>query len=196
MQAKCRATTRAGEPCGNRPVLGAAVCRMHGGSAGQVKAAAARRRQQEQVQQVLIALGEPEAIDPAQALLNLISWKYGEVKWLRAKVQELPEEDLTWGRSQTDVKIGRDGQVDTETKKAAPSLWWALLRTAEDQLADNAARALRSGVEERRVRLAEQQADLVVQAMMAIFRRLKLTPLQWDLVHIVAPEELRRLGGE
>ena len=36
----CKARRRNGEPCGNPPMLGSTVCRMHGGSAPQVKQAA------------------------------------------------------------------------------------------------------------------------------------------------------------
>jgi hypothetical protein len=39
---RCRARNRRGLPCGNFSVLGAQVCRMHGGSAPQVRRAARR----------------------------------------------------------------------------------------------------------------------------------------------------------
>jgi hypothetical protein len=185
-----------GEQCGNPPVTGATVCRMHGGSSPAVKTAGQVRRQQELARRELAALGEPEAIDPAVALLQLISWKHGEVKWLRFRVQSLPEEELTWGKAEKQKGIGPQGPVDTTTEKAAPSLWWALLRQAEDQLADYATRALKSGLEERRVRMAEEQGDMVHAVMMAVFNRLQLTPIQWDLVKVAAPEELRRLASD
>ena len=40
---KCQAHTTAGNPCKNPAIRGATVCRSHGGSAPQVKAAAQRR---------------------------------------------------------------------------------------------------------------------------------------------------------
>lgn len=40
---KCKGHTRAGAPCKNNPITGATVCRMHGGSAPQVKKAARQR---------------------------------------------------------------------------------------------------------------------------------------------------------
>lgn len=45
MQAKtlCRARRRNGEPCRNPPMAGAAVCRMHGGAAPQVRRRAQQR---------------------------------------------------------------------------------------------------------------------------------------------------------
>ena len=143
----------------------------------------------------LMALGQGESVDPAEALLQLISWKYGEVKWLRARVQDLPDDELAWGLSQTDVGVGPEGPIDKVTHKASPSVWWALLREAEDQLADYSTRALRAGVDERRVKLAEQQGLQVHAVMMAVFKRLALTPDQWSLARQAAPEELRRLAG-
>ena len=43
VKAKCRAHRRDGSPCSNPPMLGGYVCRMHGGSAPQVRAKAAER---------------------------------------------------------------------------------------------------------------------------------------------------------
>ncbi|WP_083812675.1 hypothetical protein [Arthrobacter sp. FB24] len=143
----------------------------------------------------LANLGQPEAVDPSEALLQLIGWKYGEVKWLRARVQDLPHNELTWGIAQTDVGIGPEGPIDKVTEKASPSVWWTLLRQAEDQLADYAARALRAGVEERRVKMAEQEGQMVHAVMLAIFHRIALTPEQWAMAQVAAPEELRRLAG-
>jgi hypothetical protein len=40
---KCKARNRFGEPCGNYPIEGAVVCRVHGGSAPQVKRKAHER---------------------------------------------------------------------------------------------------------------------------------------------------------
>lgn len=192
---KCKGTTRAGGPCQNPPIVGGSVCRMHGGSAPAVRAAAARRAQEDEARHQLATLGQPEAIDPAEALLQLIGWKYGEVKWLRSRVHDLPHQELTWGMAQTDVGIGAEGPIDKVTEKAAPSVWWALLRAAEDQLADYAARALRAGIEKRRVKVAEQQGIMVHAVMMAVFDRLALTPQQWDVARAAAPEELRRLAS-
>lgn len=40
---RCKARTRAGKQCGNAPIEGGTVCRMHGGAAPQVKKRAAMR---------------------------------------------------------------------------------------------------------------------------------------------------------
>jgi hypothetical protein len=190
----CGTSKQSGERCKRSAIVGGRVCKIHGGGSPAVVAAAKRNAEMEAARGQLMALGEPEAIDPAEALLQLIGWKYGEVKWLRARVQDLPAHELTWGPSQTEVGIGPEGPIDKVTEKASPSVWWALLREAEDQLADYAARALRAGVDERRVKVAEHQGLMVHAVMMAVFNRLALTPEQWTLARTAAPEELRRLA--
>lgn len=42
-ETRCTAKRKSGGPCKNRPILGGAVCRMHGGGAPQVKKKAAER---------------------------------------------------------------------------------------------------------------------------------------------------------
>lgn len=191
----CTAKKSDGSSCKAYAIKGGKVCRVHGGATRQVRAAAARRAQEEAARKQLAALGEPEPVDPSDALLHLISWKYGEVKWLRQRVQDLPGDELTWGVAQTDVGVGPEGPIDRVTEKASPSVWWALLRQAEDQLANYAERALRAGIEERKVRIAEQQGDIIAAVMMNIFNRLALTPEQWEAVHVVTPQELRKLAA-
>jgi hypothetical protein len=193
---RCHGTSKqSGERCKRPAIIGGTVCKIHGGGSPAVRAAADRRAQEHEARRQLATLGQPEAVDPAEALLHLIAWKYGEVKWLRARVQDVPEDELTWGMAQSDFGRGPEGPIDKVTEKASPSVWWALLREAEDQLADYAARALRAGIEERRVKIAEQQGLMVHAVMMAVFHRLGLTPEQWSLAKVAAPEELRRLAS-
>jgi hypothetical protein len=60
---RCHAHRRDGEQCGSDAVKGATVCRMHGGSAPQVKAAA-RRRLLEAVDPVVAKLIDLALRDP------------------------------------------------------------------------------------------------------------------------------------
>lgn len=189
---RCTASTSAGRPCRRPPIAGGTVCATHGGSAPQVKAAAARRLQLAAAARELAVLGEPIAIDPAAALLSLVHHKAGEVAWLRAMVQTDDLDELVWGV--TREKEGGDDHGTT--REAKPSIWWAMLRTAEDQLAAYAAAAIRAGVEERRVRLQEQQGALVAGVIQRILTRLELTPEQQARVPVVVPGELRALTQE
>jgi hypothetical protein len=190
----CTAKKTDGTICQAYAIRGSNVCRVHGGSAPAVKAAAERNVELEAARRQLAALGEPEDIDPGQALLRLIAWKYGEVQWLRDQVRTMPASELAWGKTQEDKGIGPQGVVDMTTTKAAPSVWWTLLRQSEDQLADYSTRALKAGIAERQIRLAEGQGDLVAGVVRRIFERLNLTPGQLAIKDVIAREEFLRLS--
>ncbi|MET3949696.1 hypothetical protein [Arthrobacter sp. UYEF36] len=192
---RCRGKSKqSGERCKKAAIIGGTVCRIHGGGSPAVKAAAQRNAELEAARGQLAALGEPESVDPAQALLRLISWKYGEVQWLREQVRSQPADSLTWGRAQTDVGVGPEGPIDKVTEKAGPSAWWTLLRAAEDQLADYSTKALKAGIAERQVRLAEGQGRLVAEVVARIYARLNLTPEQMAMKDEIAREEFMRLA--
>jgi hypothetical protein len=53
---------------------------------------------------------------------------------------------------------------------------------------------IKSGFEERRIKLDEQTAAMFVTAMQRVLARLELTPEQSALVGVVIPEELRALN--
>lgn len=139
-------------------------------------------------------LGLPVDVDPGKALLDEIHWTAGHVAWLRDKVQEQEAEQLVWGRTQTDLGIGPQGPVDTTTEKAGPSVWYELYLKERDHLAKVCALALRAGIEERKVKLAESQGLLVADAIRRILGALGLTPEQQQLVPVIVPRELRALA--
>lgn len=177
------------------PPEGSLVCNIHGGKAPQVAAKAKARAQQKLVVDLLKNLGTPAEIDPGQALLNLIAAKNGEVQWLRAMVQSIERDKLTWGTVDHESGIGVQGPIDKITEKAAVNIWWDMLRKAEDQLAKFSSEALRAGIEERRVRLAENQGNLIAGIIRRILDRLQLDKSQQGLISTVVPEELRALSG-
>jgi hypothetical protein len=61
---RCKAHSRSGKQCGNAPIMGGMVCRMHGGSAPQVKRKAAERL--------------ADLIDPDRALRELARLAYSD----------------------------------------------------------------------------------------------------------------------
>lgn len=142
-------------------------------------------------------LGEPvegEMLHPVEVLLQLISHKRAEVLWLRAKVQELEEEDLTWGLDSHDIGVGAEGPIDKQTFKTAPNIWLKLYHEAEKDLKDLAVAAARAGIEERALRLSEKTADQFLLALKAILDALQLTEEQASLVPVVVPRILRELS--
>jgi hypothetical protein len=55
--------------------------------------------------------------------------------------------------------------------------------------------AIRAGIEERRIRLAEQEGALVAQAIRAILADLNLTAEQQERVPEIVPRHLRALSA-
>lgn len=192
---KCSARkTSTGEPCKNWAIKGATVCRNHGGSAPQVKAAAKRKLQQQGAERALALFNAPKDVDPSQALLDLVHWTAGEVEYWREQVRVIAETDegsLTWGK--TREKAG--GHDTGTTHEAKPHVAYAMLYASQDRLAQYAAAALKAGVDQRRVELAENQGALVASAVKAILAALNLTPEQQELVPTVVPAQLRLLAG-
>lgn len=191
-----------GQPCRRRCAPGE-VCPSHGGSAPQVRAARARRRDKAAAAKAVATLGLPLDITPTDALLEEVRWTAGHVHWLRAKVQDLGElntgdttgHSLVWGETKSVTKgAGQWPGTDT-TQSAGPSVWYQLYAKEREHLIAVASAALRAGVEERRVRLAEQQGDLVATVIRRILDSLNLTPTQLELVPVVVPRELRLIAG-
>lgn len=195
----CGAKNKKEEPCGLSPTGGATRCGRHGGNSPQAKKAAERRVAEEkarvELERGVRTLGLPVDIDPGKALLDEIHWTAGHVQWLREKVQELEGDELVWGRTQTDNGVGPQGPVDTVTEKAGPSVWYELYMKERDHLAKVCALALRAGIEERKVKLAESQGALVAEAIRRILAALNLTPAQQAMVPEIVPQQLRLLAG-
>ncbi|MDJ0321845.1 HGGxSTG domain-containing protein [Pseudarthrobacter sp. PS3-L1] len=195
----CGAKKKDGTPCKMLPMAGATRCRRHGGASPRSKIAAAKRvaetEAREQLTKGVRTLGLPQDIDPGKALLNEIHHTAGHVAWLRDKVQELKADDLVWGVTQKDEGIGPQGMVDMTTQKAAPSIWYELYLKERDHLAKVCALALRAGIEERKIKLAEDQGALVADVIKRILAALGLTPEQQALVPTIVPQQLRLLAG-
>jgi hypothetical protein len=77
---RCKAHSRSGKQCGNAPIMGGMVCRMHGGSAPQVKRKAAERL--------------ADLIDPDRALREMARLAYSDVRSIfDAEGKLLPVQD-------------------------------------------------------------------------------------------------------
>lgn len=196
----CGAKKKNTDPCGTSPIRGGKRCGNHGGKAPQVQAAAARRVAEQEAQETLAkgvrTLGLPKDIDPAKALLDEIHWTAGHVEWLRGKVQEIEDDDLVWGKVLHREGIGPEGPVDVSDHKAGASIWYELYMKERDHLAKVCSLALRAGIEERKVKLAESQGLLVAEVIRRILIALGLTPEQQLLVPEIVPRELRALAAQ
>lgn len=143
---------------------------------------------------------------PEAAILDEVQWTAGHVAWLRERVQEIEatpaafdpddpdsvqalRDSLTWGV--TKRKTGGDDHGVTE--EAAPHIWLRLYQQERAHLVKVAAEAIRIGIQDRQVKLAEQQGALVARVLHAILDGLELTAAQKALALKVVPEQLRAL---
>lgn len=188
---RCTAPSReTGERCRSRRGPNATpVCRRHGGSAPQVIKAAARRAEHEEAKRIVETYGLPIDITPEAAILAEVHRTAGAIAWLESEIRGLTRDDLIWGT--TKVVVG--GREAGETQEAAPHILLKLYQDERAQLVRVCAAALRAGIEERQVKLAERQGALLVDLIKAILADLRLTPEQKALVPEVVPRHLRAL---
>lgn len=175
------------------------VCGLHGGKSPQALRGAAERAAERRAAAMVETYGRKIKTTATEALLDEVQWTAGHVAWLRERVQEIEEyssnsdgeNPLVWG-----VTRRKEGGEDRGvTEEAAPSIWLKLYQQERTHLVKVCAEAIKAGIEERRVRLAEQQGALVAQAIRAILDDLHLTPDQTARVSEVVPRHLRALAS-
>lgn len=195
--AKCSAHTRAGKPCGQRPMREQRVCKMHGGTSPRALAAAARRGEERQAVLAVESFGLPREVDPHTALLEELHRTAGAVQWLGAVVADIERAELVWGKVKetrgTQLEKGTDNGV---TYQAGPNAFVELWQRERKHLVDVAKKCVDVGIEERRVRLAESAGQQLASVVRAVLDRLELTDEQRGLALVVVPDEFRRLAGD
>lgn len=178
--------------CTNAPCDGLTVCRYHGGNSAQARAVREKAKAERQAAAGVRRFGGPVDISPTEALLDTVRWTAGYVAWLREKVAAARNDrELVWG--QTRAKIG--GEDRGTTYASGPNVWLQLLGEWQDRLVGVCAAAIKAGIEERRVQLAEGQGALVADAIRDILNDLGLSAEQTALVSEVVPRRLRLLAG-
>ncbi len=188
-----------GQPCGMNPKAGVSVCRKHGGGAPQVIAAAERRQQEEKARTAVATYGLPVDIDPGTALLEEVSRTAGHVRWLHDVVAELDPTALTWGDKQTSHQEGRgpEGLVDitTEVQAAGVNIWLELYLKERGHLRKVCTDALKAGIAERQVQLAEQAGERAGQWLRASLEVLGLSDVDMRKVMAAGVRHLHLLEG-
>jgi hypothetical protein len=183
-------SSRTGLACRKSAMNGQDVCTHHGGNAPQAKAAAAKRVAEEKAKAAMRRFGGPIDTTATEALVETVKWTAGYVAWLRDKVADTrTDRDLVWGK--TRYKTGGDDRG--ETFEAKPNAWLVLLGEWQDRLVKVCQAAISAGIEERRVRLAEQQGALVADVIKRILGDLDLSGEQLAKVSEIVPRHLRLL---
>lgn len=200
MAQRCTAKAKStGVQCARYAIEGASTCRVHGSGSRKAKAAAARRVEEakaaREAEKAVTTLGLSRDVSPSEALLEEVRWTAGHVDWLRDRVREVERDELVWGKTKVKDGFGPMGPSAETTEGATPSVWYDLYEKERKHLVVVCAAALRAGVEERRVRLAEAQGAQVAEVIRAILDDLGLTLEQQQKVGTVVPARLRLLAG-
>lgn len=180
---------RKGERCERWATPGTTVCTHHGSKAPQVAKRAAQRRAEERARTMASTYGLPVEITPEKAILDEVCRTAGHVQWLEEQVHGLTQGELAWGI--TRVKEGGDDYGTTE--EAVPHALLKLYQQERAHLVKVCAEAIRCGIEERRIQLAQSQGHLVADAIRKILDDLRLTPEQQARIAEIVPLRLREL---
>lgn len=183
-----------GRQCAAWPIKGGRVCIKHGGKAGQVRTAAERRIKQAKALKAVAAFGLPREIDPREALLEEVYRTAGAVDWLQRQVQALQDEQVVWGVTEEVTKDSGEFPGVDVTRAAEVNVWVKLWQAERAHLVRVAKEAIAAGIEERKVRLAEQQGALLADVIRRILGDLDLTPAQQARVPEVVPRHLRAVA--
>jgi hypothetical protein len=172
----CGAERRAGGSCKKSAGWGTdhpgyGNCKLHGGSTPNGRTYAERLVARDAVER----MGLPVDVQPHVALLQELHRAAGAVAYLEDIVQELADHEL-WAHV---------GGGEVAIPRAAPSIWVSMWQTERKMLVAAAQACLSAGVEERRVRMAEQTGAAIGAAFRMAFERLGV------LNHPDAPAAMR-----
>ncbi|WP_346007164.1 hypothetical protein [Janibacter terrae] len=195
---RCTAKAKAtGLRCERAPIKGGTVCYVHGGKAGQVRAAAERRLAAEKVEREMRRALAEEPIDRILDPLAQVESLAAEALAMKDRLADVIDGMSTW-------RYTAHG-AGTEQLRAEVALY----ERAMDRSAKFLELLVKSGFEERRTVLAERQGAMIAAALRVILSRMldgvvavdglpataqDAIRARWgELVPVVVPEEMRRL---
>lgn len=154
---QCGKKTRAGTPCKNNPILGATVCKKHGGGAPKVRAKAAVRAE-------VMAWGLGDAHqDPGEVLLRLVTQSAVRVERYARELETHVGESDTLRAALVAQAYGEFGPTGEYIRGLA-----VLEAQERDRCASFAAKAVAAGLAKRTVELAERQGQLIAELLRAV----------------------------
>ncbi len=203
---RCGANAKTtGQPCKRGAGAGTShpgwgLCSNHGGSSpGGAKHAERIRVEVEAAQAAARFALDLTGITPSEALLREVCRSAAMVEWFAYRVNQIAEDDLTWGITKQTVSQDAEGGQRVEVERQARQhILLVLLREERLLMARVAAEAARAGVEERMARHVELEGALMVRLLNAVLGdpELGLTALQRAAIPNVVPRHLRAIGGE
>lgn len=170
----CGSKTRRDTPCRRgagwgtgHPGVGR--CKLHGGASPRAEVAGAV----ELARRDTLVMGRPLEIDPSDAIFECVRIAAGEVDYASDRIAELDASEAVGPVVTTrprKLEKGAESKTERVAEHGAPAvhIWIEVRRRAMDRLVSYSKVALAAGVEERRVRLAERQAQLLASAIRGI----------------------------
>lgn len=176
--AQCTATAnRSGKQCKRGAAPGCTVCSKHGASAPQVRAAGQRRLAEQRARAVVGQLGFGPVGDPIEQLELIAGETIALKDVLRRRVEEL--ESIRW-------------RGESEQTRAEVTVYTQLLRDSATILE----KVARLGLEDRKVRVREEQAAMLKAALLATLRGAGLEGAALDRAQKELGRHLRVVQGE
>lgn len=194
----CKAHRTDGLPCGFWPIAGLTVCKRHGGGQRSAKEKSAKYKAEVKAQKMVARFADAIEINPVEALLGLIYHSAGHVKFYLEQVNFLVDDDaekLVWGDTKLMDKTGGEDWGTTSVEEAGVNMWLKLYNDERDRLASYIEKAVKLGIDERRVRLAEDQGKQIGDVIKAILRDF-FAKLGAEFFYNADQEELREAWTE
>lgn len=189
---RCGAKTRSGGAC--KQTAGARTnhtgegrCWLHGGASPQAEVAGVVQLARREA----VVMGQPLDLSPEEALLECIRIACGEVQYASERIAELSPDEavgpVVTTRPLKEEK-GAESAYDRVEEHGAPAvhIWIEVRDRAMDRVVNYTKVAIAAGLEERRVKVAEQQGELLAQAVRGILSDLGVAD------HPKAPQIVRK----
>jgi hypothetical protein len=160
--------------------LGVGRCKLHGGCVPHHRKQAMKLFAKLGVKE----FGLPVNVDPHTALLEELHRTAGIVAFYEARIRELEEGQLH----------GPVGGGALSIPREEPHVWIRLHQEERSHLVNVAAVCIKSGIEERRIKIAEQQGQLLAGVIRGVLEQLKVDTASAQ-VRAVIREHLTTIEG-
>lgn len=181
---------RCGEACTERdchrwPRPSQEICPAHGGNAPLVRAKGIERARAQQIRAMCDEIGLSRDVDPGEGLMELVREAAGNVEFYRSLIQDMPVHPAVGDAVTTTVDSSLYGptyhQSGIPTGEAKRNILLVMYDDERDRFAKYCDMALKAGVEERRVRLAESDAREFFDGIGEAIKAAELTPEQTEV---------------
>lgn len=166
----CQGTDYTLRPCRLYPLKHGNVCSSHGGASPNAKKARQKAAQTELAAAAVVTFGLPRTIDPHTALLEEVHRTAGHVAYLGEIVAQL---EPTYGENNTSL-LAPIGDSQSGLIRVGASIWVQMYQAERAHLVRVCAEAIKCGIAERQVKLAEEQGALIAQVLRGVIADLGL----------------------